>query len=766
MFNVSWKIMSKYCTCLFSLLFFVFGGVSGQNKSDIVLENTRFKLTIGSNAVPKSLILKSNHEECLKPDPSVSMFSATQERPYNNEVKLAHLNKKTTYQADTLFQKDGKLMVGFEIIPYSMVINYAITEDYIRFSLEDFVIPGDAYPSYMKITPPPATEIALLQLPVKERTNFGEWLNVMWDNKVAVNVLATDEFTQIDSERRDGYHILQASAVKDIQLKGTGAALIVCESDELLDHVAQIEHDFDLPRGVEMRRGDRINASYFHTFNINPKNVDEQIALAKRGGFRCILIYYPAFLAGGGGLNYLGDYEWNTKAYPNRREDMVEVLQKIRNAGITPGFHFLHSQVGLKSKYITPIPDHRLNLVRHFNLSKDLKTTDTEVYVEQNPQGSTMAEGCRILKVGTELISYEQYSTVPPYKFTGCKRAVHNTTLYSADKGTPAGILDVSEYMASSVYINQDNSLQDEIAEKIGDIYNAGFQFVYMDGSEGVNPPFNYNVPLAQYKVIKHFNHEPLFAEGAAKSHFSWHILSGANAFDAFPPEQQKDAVRKYQMEQAPRMKKDFTRINFGWIYYRLPDQRSIGTQPDILEFVTSKAAAWDCPIAMGQLTPDVVKTHLLASDNLEVLRRWEDVRARNWLTEKQKKLLQHPNQEFTLIINEEDKYELIPYEQIEHISNQSKEVRAFIFNRNKEWYVTYWHISEDKLLELPVKDARISIFKDFRLKSNESIIESDHSVLLPVGERRYLKMEGKTKKQILEIFRLSRVVDKVNPNV
>jgi hypothetical protein len=585
----------------------------------------------------------------------------------------------------------------------------------------------------------------------------------MWDNKVAVNVLATDEYTQIDAERRKGYHILKASVSKDIKFTGAGAALIVSDSVKLLDHIAKLEEDYNLPQGVQSRKGELINASYFHTFNINPQNVDEQILLAKKGGFRCMLIYYPAFLAGGGGLDYLGDYEWNTKTYPNGRDDLINVIQKIKNAGITPGFHFLHSQVGLKSKYITPTPDYRLNIVKQFNLSRDFNTGDTELYVEQNPQGSTLAEGCRIIKVGTELISYENYTNLPPYKFTECNRAVHHTKPGSFEKGTSAGILDVSEFGASSVYINQDNSLQDEIAEKIAAIYNAGFQFIYMDGSEGVNPPFNYNVPLAQYKVIKHFNQEPLFAEGAAKSHFSWHILSGGNAFDAFSPEKQKDAIRKFQLEQAPRMKKDFTRINFGWIYYRLPDKNTIGTQPDILEFVTSKAAAWDCPIAFGRITPEVVNSHLLASDNLEVIRRWEDVRARNWLTEQQKKLLQDPFQEYTLIINEDEKYELIPIEQIENIANQNKEIRAFLFNRDNDWHIIYWHISNNKVLELPIDKSKIALFKDFRVKNDESIVELKNSVLLPVGERRYLRINGITKNQILDLFRQSKIRDNTN---
>ena len=64
------------------------------------------------------------------------------------------------------------------------------------------------------------------------------------------------------------------------------------------------------------------------------------------------------------------------------------------------------------------------------------------------------------------------------------------------------------------------NALPDEIADKIANAYNQGFEFTYFDGSEGTNPPFEYHVSNAQYKVYSRMNKKPLFCEGAAKTHF------------------------------------------------------------------------------------------------------------------------------------------------------------------------------------------------------------------------------------------------------
>jgi len=110
----------------------------------------------------------------------------------------------------------------------------------------------------------------------------------------------------------------------------------------------------------------------------------------------------------------------------------------------------------------------------------------------------------------------------------------------------------VSEFGATSLYIDQNRDLKEEIAQKFADIYKAGFQFVYFDGSGCVNPPFWFNVSAAQWKVYSQLKPEPIFAEGAPKTHFSWHMLSRGNAFDVFGPEILKESTRKFPSDEAP----------------------------------------------------------------------------------------------------------------------------------------------------------------------------------------------------------------------
>lgn len=725
-------------------------------EDNIVIENKQLKLIIGNDGTAKSLIFKPSNEECLFKGENISVFSVTQERPYNNEVKLAHPNKKTIYRADTIYWAEENLVVGFETIPYEAVIKIKMSEEYIGFSLEDFKVEDTDY--HVNITPPPVFEMCFLQLPIRNRKHFGEWLNVSWDNDISINILGTDQYARIDAEKRNNYRVMKAEAVKSVKMKTVGAALIVCSTDKLLDNISKVEEDFNLPNGVKSRRSKKTNFSYYFSGNLNPGNVDQHLKYAKMGGFRNFMLYYPSFIEGNG-YKKLGNYDWKKSKFPNGKTDLINLLKKIEDNGMISGFHFLHTHIGRESKYITPIPDHRLNLLDMFTLAAPMNENDSTIYIEQNPEGLTMADKCRVLKIGTELISYKNYSTTRPYKFNGCIRGIDLTTINSQPAGYIFGLLDVSEFGSTSVYLDQNSSLQDEIAEKIADIYQAGFKFIYFDGSEGVNSPFWYNVSAAQYKVYKRLKPEPLFAEGAAKTHFSWHMMSGGNAFDIFKPEYLKEAIRKFPAEEAPRMKEDFTRVNFGWLGYWVPDEKTIGTQPDMLEYVTSRAAAWDCPVSI-QTNLKKFDDHPRTSDNLEVLRRWEEVRARGWLTKEKKLLLQNLEQEHILLINEQKKFELLPYDQIVDVANGSREIRAFIFERKNDFYVVYWHISGSKKIELSLGSDQFTLLDNSLQEIQSTSGKNKTTSYIPVGKRRFIKTRNITKDQLIMSFEKAIIIN------
>jgi len=675
--------------------------------ADVVVENARFKLVLGDNARPKSLVVKATGEEMLDVTEDVPAFSVVQDRPFNNEVKLLFANKRTEYRADRVRREGDDLFVGFELISYEAQIRLTERPDYVLFELVDFPL-GPKGNNGLTMTYPPVDVLRILNLPVKDRTHFGDWLNVSWDERSAVSLFAAEPYTWIENARRRGFRLLTAEAHRGVKLRGTKAVLMASATPSFLDAMDVAESELGLPRGVLSRRDPQMSFSNYWTSEISPANVDAHIALAKRGGFRKMLIYHPAVCNHPNDYSTIADYEPDAKRYPQGLESVREMLAKIKAAGIIPGLHVLQTFIGFNTHYVTPVADSRLNLKRHFTLAKTFGADASgDLYVQENPADSPTNDRSRVLAFGGELLEYAGFTTERPYKFTGVTRGAKKTNVVAHPQGQIGGLLDVCEFGGRSCYIDQETDLQDEIADKIAKIYDCGFEFMYNDGSEGVNVPQGIHVANAQYRVWRKLGTKPLFMEGAAKSHFGWHLQSGANAFDVFAPEEFKDMIVRWPLYEAPIMREDFTQLDFGWWNVRLPkdtdgkaawDRKTVGTQMDMWEFGTSKAAAWDCP-ATVQMSPERIAAHPRADDLLAVMRRWEDVRAKRWLTDAQRTALKDPKREFHLFTDEAGNYELCEIEMLPTPS-AAKHLRGFVFERGGKRVVARWHTAGKGVLE------------------------------------------------------------------
>ena len=690
--------------------------------ADLTFENESFKLVVGEDAVAKSLVVKATGEEALRPDSTVPLFSSTQTRPFNNEVKLIWPSKRTVYPANRIRREGDRLFVGFEIAPYEAVVEVKTAKDYIAFTLVDFIDHPSDY-GRQKLRKPPLQEFRVLQLPVKDRANYGCWLGASWDEKAAVAILGTGVETQVDQERREGYRVFAAWAEYGVRLRGVGAALIAAPGRErFLDAVASVEDDYALPKGVAARRADVMNESVYWVGDADPSNIDEHIRYAKEGGFRRMTLYYTCMCKDGSAYYYgLGDYDWRD-SYPNKEADMRAMIAKMKAAGITPGLHVLQTHIGFESRYVTPEADPRLSIVRKFTLAAPIERD--EIRVQENTDDVVTEPLCRVLKFGTELIGY---TDVKDGVFTGLERGKYRTTVKSHARGEIGGLLDVCEYSAHSCYLDQDSDLQDEIAAKIKRIYDCGFEFYYMDGSEGVVEPMAYNVARSQYKVWRSFAKEPMFGSGAAKSHFGWHLLAGSNAFDIFGTDIFKAMIVKYPMTEVPIMAQDFTRVNFGWWMFWAPgaEKAPNGIQADHWEYGMSRAMGWECPMTV-QMKLKELRRHPRRHDLLETLRRWQDFRSKDGLTADVKESLKCPSPEHHLYLNETGAYELHPIEMLPAPS-KAPLARGFVFERNGKRVLAVWHQTGEGTLKIDLGDGEkpLSIADRRYLETDLSVAEA-----------------------------------------
>ncbi|MBQ7779162.1 MAG: hypothetical protein IJ404_01605 [Clostridia bacterium] len=705
----------------------------------IVIENRHFTLTVGKNALAEGLILKKNGRDLLDKSAPIPVFSLMENRPFNNEIKLMYPNKRTVFGAKSVELVDGRIKVYFDLVSFGAWVDVEIEDEYVIFRLGDFIItatdfesvPGCGYKLNMDV--PPVQEFRLLSLSVKRMKNFGQWLNVTWDDDAAVAVIGTSTATRIDHEKRDnGALTLTADAIRGIKLVGCSCALICTEGGEsMLDAIDAFEEALDLPRGVKSRRDPsnktsilRVPGLYLH----RNESFDYVINIAKKCGITKLLFsdsYF--FIPPKRGYALHGNYDYNER-FPNGPSDVKAFLDKLKAEGFTPGLHFLQTHIGIESRYVTPVADHRLNLTRHFTLAKPLSETDTTVYVEEPTADAPMQVDCRVLQFGGELIHYESYTEEPPYAFLGCKRGHFDTNVTEHPMGLIGGTLDVSEFGATSVYVGQNSSLQDEVSAKLAGLYNCGFEFCYMDGSEGTPPPHDYHVSNAQYRTIKLFDNPPKFCEGAAKTHFGWHWMSGGNAFDVFQTQNFKKHLTQFPFDEAEQIRQDFTRVDFGWWYF-FED-----IEPDIYEFGISRAVAYDCPITLICPATWELPANKRASDNFEVIRRWEEYR--DQLTEEQRTLLRDPVNEYTLL-KVGDGLEMVPYDRM----TAPEGITAYGFEHNGKYHVTLWHKKDSAKLSLAC--GNIS-YRDEYEGSELPTENIDGKTVITVSDKAYITLSSK----------------------
>ncbi len=661
---------------------------------------------------------------------AVPVCEITQYRPYDNENFLMYPAKPRSFPANKASMRGDTLIVEFADTYDIAKIKVDVTPSYISFNLVDRDYRIEDYGVKRKTE---LDEFALVRLPVVDMPRFGEWLNVVWDDSVAVALIATDPTTFIDSDRLSDGKLLTAATHTAVKLFDSGAALMVCSPDSLLDRIAAVEEDFDMPRGVASRRGPDYLKSYYELRGVTLDNIDHNIELAKKAGLTTMVVYYPDF------AKACGHFHWREE-YPNGIADLKEICRRITDAGLIPGIHIHYSKIAVTDPYICDgKPDRRTNVVSRYNLARPVGETDDTLWVVQRPENVRWEDGRRLLHIDDELIMFTDVKKTAPYAFVGCKRANYGSKAASHEAMADVRHLDVDDWPLF-IRIDQDADIQREIAERLGEIYSqCGFRFVYFDGAEDVPMPYWYNVSRSQLEVYNALEPAPLFAEGALKSHYGWHILSRGNAFDIFAPEKVRQAMRRYTLRCAEQVACDFTSVNFGWVNYVAPSEKTIGMQPDILDFICSKALAWDCPISLVANVPEI-EAHERTDDNFLTIALWEDLKLSKTISAEQKALMRDPEREFTVIPRRDGEPIIREVIQLTPDSvNLADPIRAFAFEIDPATTgIIYWHCNGESTIALPATDTplRLETFDGMPLPIDHG---PDGRLLIPASTRRIL---------------------------
>jgi len=578
----------------------------------------------------------------------------------------------------------------------------------------------------------PVDRIDLLSLRVQPLPNRGTWIDVAYDKEFGLCLCGGNVRTH--AAMKIGKDALQmtASAYAEVGLKDATAVLFGFDNPakRFLDVMEIVERDFKMPPGARHRRSAAQKYSYLWV-SPTPGDIGEYVEWARRGGFRMILFSYTAFSQGA------GHFRWNRR-YPGGLADLKKVTDTIRRAGLSAGLHLHYDKAHATDPYVAPVPDDRLGKTRTFTLRSDIDKAAATISVRENPRGYTRSEGMRVLQIDKELIAYKSFTTRGRYEFRGCRRG----HLYSAPASHRAGgkvhLLNV-DTNPLFIRLDQNTDIQDEVAERIGHIVRqtGPYDMVYFDGAEDVHAPFWYHCANAQYRLWRRLSPAPSVAEAAANTHFSWHMISRSNAHDSVAPDEMKAFCRKGPCRAAPQRARDFTRINFG----RLDGfgrSRTEWIGPDVLEYVVSRGAAWDCPFSM-RVDLQQIKNNPRAEDCFGVAKIWEDARIGGKLSDAHRRNLRMLDREHHLFRNKEGNLELATISEIPEVAG-GKHLKAYSFRRflqPLDTCVLIWAVVDRAELLLPTPPEGLRVMRPFGTELSVSVQAG--KAVIPVSSRRYL---------------------------
>jgi len=582
---------------LLSLLFTV--GIHHTAVAQVVLETRDLRLEIGNDGIVQSLTASPSGIEyswISEPAPIAMVYRggqlscASQKDFVENEAPAYHGGQ--SFPASGVTLAGDKLTIEFATAQVKAMYQVKICPDYLAFEL-------------LSLEGKPIDRIDLLNLKVRRLPYLGPWINVAYDDEFGICLCAGNIKTNAGMNQHKQYVEMKAIAEKRVALEGTIAILFGVHNpkNKFLDAMEIVERDFNMPAGARHRRLPVQNYSYLWCYP-TPENIEEYVKLAKRCGFRMILFSYRAFSQG------VGHFSWNSQ-YPNGMSDLKKVTDTIRGAGLRVGLHIHYSKAAKNDPYVTPVPDDRLNKVRNFTFSTKIDSKTDTITVNENPSGCTLDDGRRILKAGNELIAYQSYTTSAPFRFSGCERGYLDTTPAEHQPGEEVSLLDVDDWPIF-IRFDQNTDIQDETARRLGEIYHR------------TGP---------QHRVYRYFQPEPAVCEAALNGHFGWHMMSRSHAYD-LSSKHIKNFCHKISCRVAPVRAMDFSRIEFGWIFGLF---NYFG--PDVLEYVISRGAAWDCPFSI-RINLEQIKAHPRLEDCLDVIRLWEDARIESKLTDAHREML------------------------------------------------------------------------------------------------------------------------------
>lgn len=395
------------------------------------------------------------------------------------------------------------------------------------------------------------------------------------------------------------------------------------------------------------------HGSYLFNFgSLVETNVAEWITMVRSLGFTQIDNH-----GGGAGFFRFGDMELNRQKWPQGWETWKRIVGKLHAAGIGSIFHTYAFFIDKQSKYVTPVPDPRLDAFRTFTLAEPLTADATEIAVNESTAELKTITGffeqnSVVLHLGDELVTFGGASKATPWKFTGVKRGAHGTKATAHDRGAKARHL---KEMFGLFVPNVETTLFEEIAANHAAVVNhCGFDGLYLDAIDGAsilrgNEEVWYWADKFVVEIQKRLK-KPVGMEMSSMGHHFWQYRTRWQAWD-FPRRGQKRFIDQHAADVNGGL---LLPLHLGWWGFWSFDPPQIEpSYPDVMEHLGARLIGWDAGISLtAGVNRDTLKKTPLFQRAVETLRTCEELRQAKVYGEAARAKLRDPAREFALLKN------------------------------------------------------------------------------------------------------------------
>ena len=588
-------------------------------EDSVVLENAFIKYTLSPDGKNLGFVDRATGVDYLRREPV-------------SACALVRQNGKE-YPATAAALADGRLALHFGDAGVQAVLRVEPRTSWIRLTVES--VTGAEIESLVFLNVP-------LTLKGKPEESFGACA-------LSLNLITrVDQLPALQSE-------LRAAAHRKFGIVGAKAALVGRAPGRMLTTLKEVLLESDeMPlckvAGPWAQEVPFNHGSYLFNFgSLTERTVEDWIEMAKNLGFTQIDNH-----GGSAAFFRFGDFELNREKWPDGWESYRRLVARLHLAGIGSIFHTYAFFIDKQSKYVSPIPDKRLDAFRIFTLAGDLDAEAGTIPVNEPTAGMSTVTGffehnSVVLHLGDELAAFGGVSQQPPWRFTGVKRGVLGTKAASHGKGTTARHL--KECFGLFVP-DPESSLFTEIAANHAEVVNrCDFDGLYLDAIDGSSilrgaDECWYWADKFVMEIQRRLK-KPVGMEMSAMWHHFWQYRTRWQAWD-YP---QRGHQRFIDLHAQAINGGLLLPLHLGWWNFQSFNPPQVEpTYPDVIECLGARLVGWDAGLSLtGGVDREQLRNVPLFRRAVDTLRACEEIRHAGTLDGAAKAKLREPGSEFSL---------------------------------------------------------------------------------------------------------------------